>query len=361
MAGERAGWTLGGACGGAALYYLIVSVMHIPEPYLEPAPGKILVRITALGAPRAPAAAAAATAAPPVAAAAAAAAPPPTVILVMVETRFCTPAEKNPRWARDYRAKRTMRRQAAAINYEYARRHGYEFRMYCHANSNGFATAWIKVRILEALYEEAAARAGPTYILLVDSDVYMRAFEVPLPDWLRRQRVDVAAVGWSLMYAKESVVPGKFKKPNWINTGAAYGYVDPADTQRTRRAIDALRLWQTAACDKCVQFQTEDKHPWEQGCLEVLLKESPLVQGAVNVTHSHMNLWNGPWGVFARHAWGGPGKELRKWVFDDMVASHRIDVEATVAKILAGHLGQNLTFDRPECTANKQEKDRNMN
>ena len=355
---EKAWWVLSGMCAGALAYYLLMTMVYIPDTISSSRRmGADLAR---------PAHHAASTAAVPEprksphSSSRTGDSGQPNVILVMVETRFCLPEEKNPRWARDYRAKRLMRQQAAAINYKYAQEHGYEFRLYCHGNSNGFATAWIKVRILEALYQEAAARKEPTYILLVDSDVYMRAFEMPLPTWLLKQGVNMAAVEWSLMYAKESVV-GKFKKPNWLNTGVAYGYIDPTDALRTKTAIDALRLWQKAACDKCVQFQTEDKHPWEQGCLEVLLRESPLVQQAVNITNSHMNLWNGPWGVFARHAWGGTGKELRKWVFDDMVTSHRIDVTATVAAILSNHLGQNLTFDRPECVANRQEKDRNMN
>ena len=284
----------------------------------------------------------------------------PRVIVAVVETRFCNPREENPKWQRDYNAKYNMRRQGATINLDYTRRHGYEYRMYCEGDAKGFANAWLKVSVLESLFIEASKLGQPSYILLVDSDVYIRATETKLPNWMKQHGVDFMQVPWSLMYSRESVVPGKFKDPGWINTGAAYGYVDPADTKRTAAALTMLRTWRQAACTECNDFQTEDKHPWEQGCMERLLKTSEEVQQQVNISYSHMNTWNGPWGAYLRHAWGGPGKDLRKWVFEDKVLSLQLDVEKSIETVLASHLGTSSTFD-PGCTPKPEERETNTN
>jgi hypothetical protein len=283
------------------------------------------------------------------------------VVIAVVETRFCDPEEKKPRWKNDYRKKRNMRRWGAAINLDYSTRHGYDFRMYCYGDSHGFANAWLKVSLLESLFEEAKRFTVPTYVLLIDSDTYVRATFTKLPDWMKAHGVDFAKVPWSLMYSKESAVPeGKFNEPGRLNTGAAYGYVDPADSRRTEGAIAALTAWRRAACDECDDFQTDDKHPWEQGCLERLLDTSTQVQQTVNVSTLHMNTWNGPWGAFLRHAWGGPGKELRNWVFEDMVLTHQIDVEASITAVMTTHLGANITFDAG-CTPKPPDREINTN
>lgn len=286
--------------------------------------------------------------------------PPVTVVLAVVEDRFCLPEERRPRWKNDYKLKRMMRRSAAAINLHYAKRHGYIFRMYCQGDSRGFATAWLKVVALEQLFEEASARSGPTYVVLMDSDSFIRQVEVGLPEWIRQQGLNITAEPWSVMYGQESVV-GPFKKPQWVNTGVAYGYIDPTDPERLAAGLTALRRWQSSVCDGCSEFQTDDKHPWEQGCLEKLLRVPGPIRDAINVSASHMNAWNGPWGQYIRHVWGGPGKELRKILFSDMVLSHQIDVEHSVKEIETHHLGPNLTFSRPSCepfpgdrTINKQ-------
>jgi len=284
----------------------------------------------------------------------------PRVIIAVVETRFCNPREKKPKWPRDYNAKYNMRREGATINLDYTRRHGYDFRMYCQGDAKGFANAWLKVSVLESLFEEAAKLDKPSYILLVDSDVYIRATEMKLPEWMKQNGIDFTKVPWSLMYSKESVVPGKFKDPGWINTGAAYGYVDPADAERTAAAAKMLRTWREASCSDCKDFQTEDKHPWEQGCMERLLKTSDVVQQQVNISYSHMNTWNGPWGAYLRHAWGGPGKDLRKWVFEDKVLSLQLDVEKSVETVVAHHLGADSTFD-PGCAPKLAERKTNTN
>jgi hypothetical protein len=161
------------------------------------------------------------------------------------------------------------------------------------------------------------------------------------------------------MYASETAV-GKFKEPEGINTGVAYGYVDPSNQERTNRITTALQQWTNSTCDTCNDYQTADKHPWEQGCLERLLNESVSMQAVINISQQHMNTWNGPWGEYARHAWGGPGKELRSWVFEDMTLTHRIDVEKSIARIEATMLGKDMKF-APPCKPTPAEREINTN
>ena len=125
------------------------------------------------------------------------------------------------------------------------------------------------------------------------------------------------------------------------------GYVDPANVSRVQRALDVLRQWQDASClPLCTKFRSE--HPWEQGCLEALLENSQVARAEIHIASGHMNLWNGPWGQFVRHVWGGPGKELRKWVFDDMIATLRLDVD-TAAKRVAKDAVRKPVILQAEC------------
>ena len=102
--------------------------------------------------------------------------------------------------------------------------------------------------------------------------------------------------------------------------------------ERLLRAVRALDSWQAAGCDeRCSRFQNE--HPWEQGCLQELLKADSALAGEIRVAPGHMNLWNGPWGVFVRHVWGGPGKENRNWAFDDMTTSLGLDVREMATRV----------------------------
>merc|ERR1712070_923755 len=118
---------------------------------------------------------------------------------------------------------------------------------------------------------------------------------------------------------------------NMPNTGTMLGYVDPAEILRARRAVRALETWQQAACAPiCAKYKLE--HPWEQGCLFELLASNTELQNEVHIAPGHMNRWNGPWGEFIRHVWGGKGKELRRWVFDDMIATLQLDVAAAVER-----------------------------
>ena len=43
---------------------------------------------------------------------------------------------------------------------------------------------------------------------------------------------------------------------------------------------------------------------------------------------------NGPWGRFIRHAWAGPGKTLRRWLFDDALMVHGLGSNKSFARAI---------------------------
>ena len=283
------------------------------------------------------------------------------VVIATVETRLCSPPEKKPRWKNNYLKQVKMRNSGAAINLHYAQKHGYEYIVFCNGDARGATDAWLKVAALEWLVERAAREAVPTYLLLVDSDSVIRAMETRLEDWLPANNMSFPTLQWSLLFASETQV-GSFDPAkegsehpevprNLLNTGVAYGYVDPHDRDRLAALRRVLELWQQASCDAalCLGFSRPEQHPWEQGCLQKLLFNTTksIFQPVVHVSQQHMNLWNGPWGVFVRHVWGGPGKDKRNWVFDDMIESYRIDVSASLAAIKATMVAPHISVRRP--------------
>jgi len=66
-----------------------------------------------------------------------------------------------------------------------------------------------------------------------------------------------------------------------------------------------------------------------------------------HVSQQPMNLWNGPWGIFVRHVWGGPGVDKRFNYFTDMTDSYDIDVPKSLATIKASMLGPPISLTRP--------------
>ena len=220
--------------------------------------------------------------------------------------------------------------------------------MYCEGESGGFESAWLKVAVMQRMMHEAMAAAVPTYVLVIDSDAFMRSTYTSLPQWLRINGIVMRNMSWSMMVATEDAVgpfvPGTANMPN---TGAMMGYVDPADAPRGRRAIGALETWQRAACTpRCAKFRQE--HPWEQGCLFELLASSSELQAEMHVAPGHMNRWNGPWGEFVRHVWGGSGKEIRGWVFTDMINTLQLDVAAAVSRVTEAAIREPVRLDA-EC------------
>ena len=250
-----------------------------------------------------------------------------------------------------------------AINLHYAQKHGYEYIMFCETNGTSVDSPWLKVAAMEWLAQRAMARGIPTYILILDSDAFVRAIDTRLEDWFDTNGVSFPSASWSMMLSGENKVgtfdPAVVGTSNHLNSGVLYGYVDPAQRDRAERFLAMLRLWQSASCSEALCLKFAKTHPWEQGCLEKLMydetlrasalstTELQLLQLAVNVSQQPMNVWNGPWGVFVRHVWGGPGMDKRFDYFTDMVDSYDIDVPKSLASIKAGMLGPPLSLTRP--------------
>eukprot|EP00929_Paragymnodinium_shiwhaense_P066485 TRINITY_DN33354_c0_g1_i3.p1 TRINITY_DN33354_c0_g1~~TRINITY_DN33354_c0_g1_i3.p1 ORF type:complete len:295 (-),score=50.87 TRINITY_DN33354_c0_g1_i3:47-931(-) len=116
---------------------------------------------------------------------------------------------------------------SAMLNCAYAMHFGYGFR-YIKLNKShmipGYHSTWHKVfYVAKMLRELAESNAGPTWILMLDSDAYVREHDVPLPSFLANLAArygiqkDVAAV-----VAEEMRIPGRHNpvEPiNWLNTG----------------------------------------------------------------------------------------------------------------------------------------------
>lgn len=268
------------------------------------------------------------------------------VFVGVVESRFCEPGSSSHQ-TNEFK----MRKSAAALNLHYAEIHGYEFVMFCDLKMvNGTAEAWAKPLAMKHLMKLAKNRTEPSYIVLLDSDAYIRAMYTRLDDYMTRQHAGLAEASWSIFVSREDIV-GPMTHKHHINTGMLYGYVDPTDDARYKRAILALDEWTQASCNICENL-FKRYHPWEQGCLEVLLglepanaTQNPVVAAGITVSTMHMNTWNGPWGAFARHIWGGPGKEMRAYAFDNEITTFRLDVERSFELIRKSLTGPQLLFD----------------
>ena len=152
--------------------------------------------------------------------------------------------------------------------------------MFCETNGTNVASSWLAVAAMDWLVQRAVARGTPTYILILDSDAYVRAMNTRLEDWFATNDVSFPSASWSLMLSSESKVatfdPATMGRPNFFNCGVLYGYVDPAQQDRTKGFLAMLRLWQSASCSEALCLYFAKAHPWEQGCLEKLMYNETL-------------------------------------------------------------------------------------
>ena len=85
-----------------------------------------------------------------------------------------------------------------------------------------------------------------------------------------------------------------------------------------------------------------DAWPFEQRCLEELLAAAPRAAERARVARAPMQLFNSPWGEFARHIWGGHGKEMRRHAYDDALRTHGVwdepALRARVSRVAERHL-----------------------
>ena len=54
---------------------------------------------------------------------------------------------------------------------------------------------------------------------------------------------------------------------------------------------------------------------------------SKLITDVVGILPGHMNNWNGPWGKFVRHVWGGVGREKRETIPQDAALVYQYDLD----------------------------------
>lgn len=254
------------------------------------------------------------------------------VVIATVETRAC-----QPMW-HDVHTK-----NAIAINLFYAQKHGYEYRIYCDVTHHSVRAEWAKVAMVARLLEEAKNGIEPVFYLILDSDAYISVPDIPLLWWLETHGVFIENESWSIMMSRESTVAHKFNAPFALNSGVWYAYADPFDSARIARTIAAVDELTAAACDaRCAYWR--QNHAYEQSCLIKLLETSQLIRSVFNVTRSHMNYWNGPWGQFVRHLWKGPGVELRAPMIDDVVTRYLLDSKSLFRTAITQHRKPRVTF-----------------
>ena len=203
-----------------------------------------------------------------------------------------------------------------ALNSLYARRHNYSFVVLRPSPGpwleSGSHAAWCKLKAVRSLMTEANATACH-WIMVLDSDAVVREQHVDFMQLLGLEEESRA-----LALAREDpnspifhVVRGpksaKKKKAPTMNTGVMF----------VRAGGLALRLFQTWAEARHAPIcrQWDRVHPFEQGCLEILLNASgsKLAAELVDAVRlDPMTIYNSPYGSFVRHIWGGPGRPLRR-------------------------------------------------
>ena len=257
-----------------------------------------------------------------------------TAALVMLENRPLTNASSY--W-----------NKVIALNYLYARRHGYQFFLMAPSRSGSAAKgvyySWCKIDTLAALVERlapppappapftasgSAASGGPasanrpaarcTWIVFLDSDAYVREQFVSVPQLL--STLGPAASRAELVIGRErNVAAGEsggsgavaFQTSFALNTGVLF----LSASNWSRQLLRGWSSLQDTACKgKLFRRQAEQK------CFERLLADQrqllpPLAEE--RIFHAPMQAFNSPWGRYARHIWGGEGVGLRATVFDD--------------------------------------------
>ena len=79
-------------------------------------------------------------------------------LIVSADNQFCNP--------KTHGADRNFLDNIAAINFAYAKRHGYEFRMYCNIGTKGAKLEWFKVELIKQIVQELVTLEKPTLLLV---------------------------------------------------------------------------------------------------------------------------------------------------------------------------------------------------
>eukprot|EP00747_Dinoflagellata_sp_TGD_P033487 gnl/TRDRNA2_/TRDRNA2_136655_c0_seq1.p1 gnl/TRDRNA2_/TRDRNA2_136655_c0~~gnl/TRDRNA2_/TRDRNA2_136655_c0_seq1.p1 ORF type:complete len:374 (-),score=54.99 gnl/TRDRNA2_/TRDRNA2_136655_c0_seq1:136-1257(-) len=226
----------------------------------------------------------------------------------------------------------------AVLNHAYAARFGYRYRLVRVKKSgpiyDEYAPEWLKMFYasyrLHELRESREGRNKCTWLLFMDSDAFVREFDLPLPVFLAGLassygiRADASAIfTWEQSIAQhfDAAHGGRL-----ISTGV---FLVHADT-RSRLLFDTMQ-------DAAKQAGTLKKEfPYEQGIFTELVHPGGYPAGrtilssqpnaseigkAINFVN--MTEMNSPWGRFVQHIWRGQGETLRKMFYHDALV--RID------------------------------------
>lgn len=229
---------------------------------------------------------------------------------------------------------------AIAANAMYAVRHGYAFWLFCAVDTPGLHPSWGKVlaaRVLLQLYADLNET-----IILLDSDAFFIAANVGVTEYMHKHGVYFERASFNLMFSRESYIPGKLPEPYALNAGVWYMYSGGGD-DRIETALYAIDELMLSVCQPaCRSFAQH--WPLEQGCILRLRATSEPFARAVNVTFSHMNVWNGPWGQFVRHVWSGPGHELFEQSVSEALLQYDFDARDVYARIVRDNAQLPLSF-----------------
>jgi hypothetical protein len=341
------------------------------------------------------------------------------ISIEMMDTRFNDPP--NNEWKKDIQAERRTNDQvpdspylqglmkgkgllqmASAVNYDYCKRHGYEFRVHGNIPNMVVAPTWYKIPLMRSWLKSAKERKKPSLFVFVDSDSYFVAPQVSLESWITQTGLKLEGQQWSFMMTseqdfqpfgaplfehgqKEGVVMDDMAVDGGVkaypNGGVILAYIDPNDEVRMASFEKAINTWALSICEGGPDALLENNHRMccylannvfhEQGCLHGLLyhkrwpqsirdtmstalyiwgESTPSNQWGLHAAENgeeHMSQWNGPWGQYIRHIWGHPQhSHKRTYALHDHISAWSIDVEKLWAAInVMAKSGEPLVFD----------------
>lgn len=189
----------------------------------------------------------------------------------------------------------------AVINYAYAEKFGYKFHI-VRPNLNGthidYDVEWMRPLYILDHFRERKENTGCTWLLYLDSDAFVREFDLPLDVYMRglastyNISEDVGGV-----VARErpiSFVPDGLG--TYLNPGVLFVQANAQGQFLLRKWIEAGRLpennyWKT-------------HFPREMGVLTNIWDNNPEIK-SVLATVDMLEI-NSPWGRFVQHTWSGP-------------------------------------------------------
>lgn len=220
---------------------------------------------------------------------------------------------------------------AAALNAAYAAHWSYKF-TYVKLNSSampGYHPAWAKVFYLSERIRQATETGQCRWFLFLDSDAYVREYDVPLDIFLAalgkqyRIRADVGAIfareedpdiehlGVSIPGLREYYQNYRFEAA-WLNSGVLLAQsgakgqqLFEAWEQAAREAGSALRSRLPADTAVLTEMINPGLYPLARTTAQRPMPGNDGQQQPINRTVAvvHMVVMNSPWGRFAAHAW----------------------------------------------------------